>query len=102
MNYEEQFRTRLSELRIQKGVTAREMSITLGQSEGYINGIENKRILPSMSAFFAICEYLDVKPRVYFDFDNHNPKKSTAIEERLKGLSDEQLSIILSMIDQMK
>lgn len=38
---------------------------------------------------------------VFFDFDNHNPKKSAAVNDKLKGLSDEQLSIVLSMIDQM-
>lgn len=55
-----------------------------------------------MSVFFAICEFLEVTPSVFFDFDNHNPKKSSAIGEKLKGLSDEQLTVVLSMIDQMK
>lgn len=101
MSIEEKFRTRLTELRIQKGVTARDMSLSIGQSAGYINGIENKRILPSMAAFFTICEFLGVTPMVFFDFDNHNPKKSAAVNDKLKGLSDEQLSIVLSMIEQM-
>lgn len=35
--------------RIQKGVSAREMSLSLGQSTGYINNIENKNSLPSMN-----------------------------------------------------
>lgn len=55
-----------------------------------------------MAQFFAICEFLEIEPSVFFDFDNHNPKKSNAISEKLKGLSDEQLTVILSMIDQMK
>ena len=38
------------------------MSLSLGQSERYINKIENRRTLPSMTGFFYICEYLILKP----------------------------------------
>ena len=44
MDYIEFFYKRLAELRLQKGVSARDMSLSLGQSESYINKIENKRI----------------------------------------------------------
>ena len=57
---EDMFCERLAELRIRKGVSAREMSIALGQSAGYINSIENKKNLPSMGTFFYICEYLEI------------------------------------------
>lgn len=77
------------------------MSHILGHSDNYINMIENGRSLPTMAQFLAICEFLEVTPMVFFDFDNHNPKKSAAVNDKLKGLSDEQLSIVLSMIDQM-
>ena len=41
--YENDFAKRLSELRIQKGVSARDMSLSLGQNSGYINHIENRQ-----------------------------------------------------------
>ena len=47
---------RIAQLRLQKGVSARDMSLSLGQSESYINKIENRRTLPSMAGFFYICE----------------------------------------------
>ena len=50
--YEELFYARLTALRQAKGVSAREMSLALGQSEGYINAIENQKGFPSMEAFF--------------------------------------------------
>ena len=62
------FGTRIAALREQKGVSAREMSLALGQSESYINKIENKRTFPSMSGFIYICEYLEVTPAEFFDF----------------------------------
>ena len=50
----EQFAERLSKLRINKGVSARDMSLSIGQSAGYINNIENGVNLPSMTVFFYI------------------------------------------------
>lgn len=102
MDLQEKFALRLSELRLQKNVSAREMSFAIGQCQNYINMIENGRSLPSMAVFFAICEYLEVEPSVFFDFGNHNPKKSNALSEKLNGLSDEQLSAVLKIIEQMK
>ena len=58
----EDFIKRLTELRMNKGVSAREMSLAIGQSEGYINNVENGVNLPSMTVFFYICEYLGVTP----------------------------------------
>ena len=52
--YKELFCERLAQLRIKKGVSARDMSLSLGQSPGYINNIENRKNLPSMAAFFNI------------------------------------------------
>lgn len=39
--YEEQFSKRLTELRTQKGVSARDMSLSIGQNPGYIRAIES-------------------------------------------------------------
>lgn len=47
----EWFYKRLTELRLGKGVSARDMSLSLGQSESYINKIENRRTLPSFAGF---------------------------------------------------
>lgn len=65
--YEDLFYERLTDLRTQKGVSARDMSLSIGQSSGYINGIENRNGFPSMQVFFYICEYLGVTPAEFFD-----------------------------------
>ena len=52
--YEKEFSQRLSQLRIEKGVSARDMSLSLGQNAGYINNIETGKALPSMSNFYYI------------------------------------------------
>ena len=55
--YDIQFAERLTQLRTTKGVSARDMSLSLGQNPGYINNIESGKALPSMSVFFYICDY---------------------------------------------
>jgi len=70
-----EFGNRLAELRIIKNVSAREMSLSIGLSENYINKIENGKIWPSMQTFFYICEYLDITPKDFFDRGNNNPSQ---------------------------
>ncbi len=74
--YEEFFVERLSSLRNQKNVSAREMSLALGQNESYINRIENRLAFPSMQVFFYICEYFQITPQEFFD-------EKTLLRERL-------------------
>ena len=78
MDYLEWFYRRIAELRTQKGVSARDMSLSLGQSESYINKIENRRTLPSMTGFFYICEYLNITPQEFFNFDAADIPAATA------------------------
>ena len=45
---EDNFAERLAQLREDKQVSAREMSLAIGQNCSYINRIENKKAFPSM------------------------------------------------------
>lgn len=96
--YENIFCRRLSELRIQKGVSARDMSLSLGQNSGYINHIENQQTLPSLPVFFNICEYLGITPEQFFAVDFKNPKIISNIIRDLKDLNQEQLACLSVII----
>ena len=74
----------------------------IGQSENYINSIENKHSFPSMQVFFYICEYFEITPMEFFDVDNKSPSDIARISEKMKELSLEQLAIVEAMIDNMK
>ena len=74
---DKRFAKRLAHLRKIKGVSAREMSLAIGQNNAYINSIENGKNFPTMTGFFYICEYLGIEPREFFDFDNRNPQEPT-------------------------
>lgn len=89
--YEDDFFKRLTELRIQKGVSARDMSLSLGQNSGYINHIENKQTFPSLPVFFNICEYFNITPEQFFSTTYKDPACISSIIEGLKLLNPEQL-----------
>lgn len=101
MNKQE-FSERLSTLRINKGVSARDMSLSIGQSAGYINNIENGVNYPSMQVFFYICEYLGITPLEFFDTATVNPTKVSELIEATKGLSNEQMNNLISLARGLK
>ena len=92
---------RIAQLRIKKGVSARDMSLSLGQSESYINSIENKKSLPSMTVFLYICEYLRVTPTEFFDEENTNPEKLNELIELLKRLDSKRLSLMIELAKEL-
>lgn len=95
--YNDFFAERLTALRMQKNVSAREMSLSIGQNDSYINRIENKLTLPSMQSFFYICEYLDITPEEFFRSGVKNPIKINEILSVLQQLNDAQLDTILAV-----
>lgn len=96
--YEEEFPLRLSKLRIGKGVSARDMSLSIGQNPGYINNIETGKALPSMSAFFFICDFLEISPCEFFDMDSTQPRELAVLISNLKKLDDVQFRNISSIV----
>ncbi|MBQ6707121.1 MAG: helix-turn-helix transcriptional regulator [Clostridia bacterium] len=96
--YEEKFSIRLAQLRNRLGVSARDMSLSIGQNPGYINNIESGKSLPSMSAFFFICEYLHITPSEFFDDENKNPEKLNALIGYLKQLDEKQVENIAEIV----
>ena len=97
--YEEEFSKRLTELRNLKGVSAREMSLAIGQNPSYINNIETGKALPSMSAFLFMCEYLDIAPQDFFDTDSNSPAALRTLTNKLKKLNPKQLEHISALVD---
>ena len=101
MVYEDFVPERLAKLRMQKGVSARDMSLSLGQANNYINNVENKKTLPSMQSFFYICEYLGVTPQEFFDEDNPNPTALNEIIAEAKKLNSKAMSYILGIMKEL-
>lgn len=99
--YKEKFCERLSQLRLKKGVSARDMSLSIGQNPGYINNIETGKSLPSMMGFFYICDYLNITPMEFFNFDSSHPKKLDSVYNDLNKLTDSQFKNIKEIVEDL-
>lgn len=91
-------RDRITQLRLQKGVSEYKMSYDLGHSRGYINNISSGKTLPSMTEFFAICDYFEISPVEFFDTNQENPKLSGEVSTLLLQLDEDDLSLTLANI----
>ena len=105
-DFVEYFANRLTQLRIQKNVSARNMSLTLGRDDGYIGKIERKVFLPSMAEFYYICEFLGTTAKDFFNEQIVYPSDINEIYGYLINLEEQQLSnlkgIIKSLSDSNK
>ena len=100
--YEEFFRNRVTHLRMNRNISARDMSLSLGQSSSYINKIENGRNFPTMRNFFYMCEYLGVTPVEFFDESITDPLHLKDVIENLKHLNTVQLSHVAAIVEDMQ
>lgn len=96
--YKEDFINKLRIFRNEKNISAREMSLALGQNVNYINFIENGKRLPSMQGFFAICEYLNIQPSDFFSKAVQNNFDKEEILESYRKLSVEEANHIMLVI----
>lgn len=99
--YEEFTQNRIAQLRLQKGVSARDMSLSLGQNSSYINQIENKKALPSLQGFFYICEYFAITPQQFFDEENNYPLEIADLIKDIKKLDEEALKHISGLVKEL-
>lgn len=93
---------RIAKLRTAKKVSARDMSLSIGQNENYINHIENGKSMPSMQVFFYICEYFGITPKDFFDEETGNPTLINALVKDLNTLDEKQIINIHEIIKGLK
>lgn len=89
---------KLSYFRSRKNVSAREMSLAIGQSDNYINSIENKRVTPSIQMLYIICEYLEISVEEFLRETRSKESYLKEINKELSDLESEQLEYILGML----
>lgn len=94
-------RDRITQLRLKKGVSEYQMSYDLGHSRGYINNISSGKALPSMSEFFAICEYFSISPEEFFNERLQDPVMYKQILSSLEHLTTEDLLLVFKLIQRL-
>lgn len=102
MNMEEKdFAHRLAILRTKAGVSARDMSLSIGQNPGYINDIESGKSTPSLAGIFYICDFFKITPSEFFDMDSENPVALKPLIDKMKHLNDKQLETVTNLVDDL-
>ena len=101
MHGENEFCERLHCFRRKLSVSAREMSLSLGQNESYINNIERGRALPSMHLFFCICDYLHITPYDFFESEDSFPLRLRLLVKDIKRLKKRDIEQVDTLIKRM-
>lgn len=99
--YEDFVRERITALRLKKGVSEYQMSYDLGHSRSYVYNISSGKSLPPLKEFFAICDYLGITPRDFFDTEISQPQLIQKAVDGLKNLDDSDVLMILGYIDRL-
>ena len=95
-------RERITQLRLQKGISEYKMSYEIGHGKGYINNISSGTALPSLSEFFAICDYFGITPLEFFDTNMKNPAQTADIQKKLETLSAEDLALVAKLVERLE
>ncbi|MBQ7935675.1 MAG: helix-turn-helix transcriptional regulator [Clostridia bacterium] len=96
------FSKRLRQLRMEKGVSATTMSRALGMADSYIYNIEAAIAYPSMTQFFAICEYLDIAPGAFLQFESETTGKEEELLDAVCGFDNERMDKLIAFAKEMK
>ncbi len=91
-------RDRITQLRLQKGVSEYKMSYDLGHSRGYINNISSGKTLPSMTEFLAICDYFGITPVEFFQTGIKNPTAMQDVLEEASHLAESDLQLVRTIM----
>lgn len=101
MSYQEFVKNRITELRMTKNISERELSFSIGKTGNYINKIASGKSLPGMDSFFDICEYFEITPFEFFFPGMENPILSKKIYQEIIRLSNNNLEQFLSILEAM-
>lgn len=91
----ELFGLRLRALRQEKGITQEQLANKVDIVKASISGYEQSSIYPSIEVLVKLCKYLDVSADYLLGL-------SDTMESKISHLTDEQLVIILSLINQFE
>lgn len=95
-------RDRITQLRMERNISEYRMSLELGHSKGYIQSISSGRSMPSMSEFFAICEYFSITPAEFFTLPADSDRSRAAKRIRLLQITPDQEKLLMELVQQIR
>ena len=89
---------RITELRLSQNVSEYQMSLELGLSKSYIQGITSGKNLPSVKQLFNIADYFNVSLSEFFSEKNPDPPAVREAVNAIRHLSERDARLILELI----
>lgn len=89
---------RITELRLARNVSEYQMSLELGQSKGYVQGITSGKCLPSAKQLFNIADYFNLSVSEFFDDGKHDSPLILEAVQALRQMSDDDVKLVLGLI----
>lgn len=89
---------RYARIRNAHKISARKLSLELGQSTEYINQIENGNALPSMEGLFNFCEYFNISLGEFFEENFNFPVEYGNIIKELNKMDSQEISVVYEML----
>ena len=91
---------KIGNIRNKANLSARKLSIAIGNNDGYINRLESKRdFLPSMEAFFDILDACGTTAEEFFYHSPNDFKTDMEILKLFKQLNDKQRQGLISLLE---
>ena len=100
--YLEFVRSRITELRIAKGVSEHRMSLDLDKCVEYISVITSGRALTSLGGLFNICAYFGITPADFFAPLAATDTPLAQLIKRLQTWSDEDIAKMIALADMIE
>lgn len=89
---------RYARIRLAHNISARKLSLELGQSTEYINQIEGGKSMPSIEGLMNFCEYFNISVGEFFDQAVEFPIQYKAIIDELNKMDSMSIALVLDML----
>ena len=88
---------RIVRLREARGISARDLSLSIGTDKNYINRIETLTTKPSIEGLVFICEYFEITIQEFFDDGTDRPLREKELLAVIRKLDDETFGYLLGI-----
>lgn len=89
---------RITELRLARNISEYQMSLELGQSKGYVQGITSGKRLPSVRQLFNIADYFHLTVSEFFDDGKCDSPVVLEVVQALRQLDDGDAKLVLELV----
>lgn len=88
---------RITQLRLDYHVSEYQMSLELGQSRSYVQGITSGKSLPSVKQLFNIADYFGITLAEFFRVEKNESLVFLNAVNELRKLSDEDITLLMGV-----